>query len=109
MADKKKSVTSRFNFSKGLVLGLVLFYFNHPALRITARAKNKIRHDQVALFNVDSALLALENIELPLDANPPIPSPLGLCRRTNSIRKIPEIAHAQDKSGMIIFFNYYAG
>ena len=53
-------------------------YFNQPALRITARVKNKIRHDQVALFKVDSALLALVNIELPLDASPPIPSPFGL-------------------------------
>ena len=53
-------------------------YFNHPALRIIARVKNKIRHAQVALFNVDSALLALVNIELPLDAKPPIPSPFGL-------------------------------
>ena len=53
-------------------------YFNQPALRITARVKNKIRHAQVALFNVDSALLALVNIELPLDARPPIPSPFGL-------------------------------
>ena len=70
---------------------------------MTARDKNKIRHAQVALFNVDSALLALVNIELPLDASPPIPSPFGLWRRTNSIRKTPEIAHAQDKSGMIIF------
>ena len=62
----------------------------------------------MALFKVDSALLALVNIELPLEARPPIPSPFGLWRRTNSIRKTPEIAHAQDKSGMIIFI-YYAG
>ena len=53
-------------------------YFNHPALRIIARVRNKIRQAQVALFNVDSALPALENIELPLEARPPIPSPLGL-------------------------------
>ena len=53
-------------------------YVNQPALRIIARVKNKIRHDQVALFKVDSALLALVNIELPLDASPPIPSPFGL-------------------------------
>ena len=79
-------------------------YFNHPALRITARARNKIRQVQVALFNVDSALLALVNIELPLDARPPIPSPFGLWRRTNRIRKTPEIAHAQDKRGMIIIY-----
>ena len=54
------------------------FYFNHPALRMMARVRNKIRHAQVALFKVDSALLALVNIELPLDARPPIPSPFGL-------------------------------
>ena len=70
---------------------------------MTARVKNKIRHAQVALFKVDSALLALVNIELPLDAKPPIPSPFGLWRRTNSIRKTPEIAHAQDKIGISIF------
>tara|TARA_Y100001968_G_scaffold288630_1_gene291031 strand:+ start:2493 stop:2630 length:138 start_codon:yes stop_codon:yes gene_type:complete len=43
-----------------------------------ARKRNKLRQVQVALFKVDSALLALENIELPLAAIPPIPSPLGL-------------------------------
>ena len=43
-----------------------------------ARDRNKIRHAHVALLKVDSALLALENIELPLDASPPIPSPFGL-------------------------------
>ena len=57
---------------------IIYFYSNHPALRITARDKNKIRHAQVALFKVDSALLALVNIELPLEARPPIPSPFGL-------------------------------
>ena len=65
------------NFKKDLKIKL-LNYFNHPALRITARAKNKIRQAQVALFKVDSALLALVNMELPLDAKPPIPSPFGL-------------------------------
>ena len=60
-------------------LNIILqIYFNHPALRITARDKNKIRHVQVALFKVDSALPALVNIELPLEARPPIPSPFGL-------------------------------
>ena len=57
---------------------IVNFHFNHPALRITARLKNNMRQIQVALFKVDSALLALVNIELPLDASPPIPSPFGL-------------------------------
>ena len=45
---------------------------------MTARVKKRVRQNQVALFNVDSALLALVNIELPLDASPPIPSPFGL-------------------------------
>ena len=53
-------------------------YFNHPALITTARVKKKIRHVQVALFKVDSALPALVKIELPLEASPPIPSPFGL-------------------------------
>tara|TARA_B100000579_G_scaffold394367_1_gene371681 strand:- start:187 stop:405 length:219 start_codon:yes stop_codon:yes gene_type:complete len=65
-------------FIKIILIKLKNYYFNHPALRITARVKNKIRHDQVALFNEDSALLALVNIELPLEARPPIPSPFGL-------------------------------
>ena len=43
-----------------------------------ARLKNIVKHVQVALFRVASALLALENIELPLAAIPPIPSPFGL-------------------------------
>ena len=86
-----------------------MFYFNQPALRITASNKNNIRQNHVALFNVDSALLALVNMELPLDASPPIPSPFGLWRRTNSIRKTPEITHAQDKSVMIICVLNYAG
>ena len=75
---------------------------------MTARDKNIIRNAQVDLFKVDSALLALENIELPLEASPPIPSPFGLWRSTNSIKKTPEIAQAQDKSGIIIFL-FYAG
>ena len=58
---------------------------------------------QVILFSDASALLALVNIELPLAAIPPIPSPFGLCRRTNKIKRIPEITHAQDKTEMIIF------
>ena len=53
-------------------------YCNHPALRIIARPRNKANENHVALFKDASALLALENIELPLAARPPIPSPLGL-------------------------------
>ena len=61
---------------------------------------------QVALFNDASALLALVNIELPLAAIPPIPSPLGLWSSTNSIRRIPDKAHIQ-VSIELIKFNYY--
>jgi hypothetical protein len=43
-----------------------------------ARDKNTIKMVQVILFSDASALLALVNIELPLAAIPPIPSPLGL-------------------------------
>ena len=71
--DKISGITLKKNLKMKLK-----FHFNHPALRITARVKNKIRHAHVALFKVDSALLALVNIELPLEANPPIPSPFGL-------------------------------
>ena len=40
--------------------------------------KNMIKKVQVILLREASALLALLNIELPLAAIPPIPSPLGL-------------------------------
>tara|TARA_B100001996_G_scaffold176942_1_gene135067 strand:- start:44 stop:220 length:177 start_codon:yes stop_codon:yes gene_type:complete len=52
---------------------------------------------QVILFSDASALLALVNIELPLAAIPPIPSPLGLWSKTKSIRSIPENTHIQLK------------
>ena len=52
--------------------------FNQPALRITARLMKIARHDQVMRLRVASALLALVNMELPLAASPPIPSPFGL-------------------------------
>ena len=59
-----------------------LFYFNfyeiQPALRVIAKNKNITKKIQVILLRDDSALLALLNIELPLAAIPPIPSPLGL-------------------------------
>ena len=54
------------------------FYEIQPALRIIARDRNKTKKVQVTLFKDASALLALLNIELPLAAIPPIPSPLGL-------------------------------
>jgi|TARA_A100001015_G_scaffold44467_1_gene48889 hypothetical protein len=60
-----------------------------------ARDKNIIKIVQVILFSDASALLALVNIELPLAAIPPIPSPLGLCSRTKSINSIPELTHIQ--------------
>tara|TARA_B100000700_G_C14366654_1_gene543998 strand:+ start:294 stop:506 length:213 start_codon:yes stop_codon:yes gene_type:complete len=63
-----------------------------------ASTKKIVKQVQVALFRVDSALLALENIELPLAAIPPIPSPLGLCKRTKSIKIKPEEIHIQERT-----------
>jgi len=51
---------------------------SQPALSITAKDIKIANTAQVALLRLDSALLELENIELPLAANPPIPSPFGL-------------------------------
>ena len=76
---------------------LIKPYEIHPALRITARTKNITKKVQVILLRDDSALLALLNIELPLAAIPPIPSPLGLCSKTKSIKRIPENTHIQLK------------
>tara|TARA_A100001388_G_C28296561_1_gene278970 strand:- start:182 stop:352 length:171 start_codon:yes stop_codon:yes gene_type:complete len=53
-------------------------YEIQPALRIIARDKKITKKVQVILLRDASALLALLNIELPLAAIPPIPSPLGL-------------------------------
>ena len=71
------------------------FYEIHPALRITARDKNITKKVQVILFSEASALLALLNIELPLAAIPPIPSPLGLWSKTKRIRRTPENTQIQ--------------
>ena len=60
-----------------------------------ARDKNIIKIVQVILFSDASALLALVNIELPLAAIPPIPSPFGLCSKTKRIRRRPELTHIQ--------------
>tara|TARA_B100000161_G_scaffold175676_1_gene126208 strand:+ start:190 stop:366 length:177 start_codon:yes stop_codon:yes gene_type:complete len=49
----------------------------------------------VILLREASALLALLNIELPLAAIPPIPSPFGLCSKTKSISRTPENTHIQ--------------
>tara|TARA_Y100001968_G_scaffold314740_1_gene340491 strand:+ start:1856 stop:2080 length:225 start_codon:yes stop_codon:yes gene_type:complete len=68
-----------------------------------ARTKNIVKQVHVALFRVDSALLALENIELPLAAKPPIPSPFGLCKSTSSISKRPVEIHTQERIEMSIF------
>ena len=57
---------------------LMQTYEIQPALRIIARDKNIAKKVQVILLRDASALLALLNIELPLAAIPPIPSPLGL-------------------------------
>ena len=70
-------------------------YEIHPALRIIARVKNITKKVHVILFRDASALLALLNIELPLAAIPPIPSPLGLCSKTKSISRTPEKTHIQ--------------
>ena len=57
---------------------LYKLYEIKPALRIIASDKKTIKKVQVILFRDASALLALLNIELPLAAIPPIPSPFGL-------------------------------
>ena len=57
---------------------LFFYYEIQPALRIIAKDKNITKKVQVILLREASALLALLNIELPLAAIPPIPSPLGL-------------------------------
>tara|TARA_B100000886_G_scaffold125387_1_gene84463 strand:- start:223 stop:450 length:228 start_codon:yes stop_codon:yes gene_type:complete len=72
-------------------------YEIHPALKITARDKNIIKKVQVILLRDASALLALLNIELPLAAIPPIPSPFGLWSKTKKIRRTPENTHIQLK------------
>ena len=74
---------------------LLNYYDIQPALRIIARDKNIIKKVQVILFREASALLALLNIELPLAAIPPIPSPLGLWSKTKRMRITPEKTHIQ--------------
>ena len=80
---------------------LFKFYEIHPALRIIARDKNITKKVQVILLRDASALLALLNIELPLAAIPPIPSPFGLWSKTKNIRRIPEKNHIQLKIWII--------
>ena len=76
-------------------------YEIQPALRIIARDKNMIKNVQVILLRDASALLALLNIELPLAAIPPIPSPLGLWSKTKRTRRTPENTHIQLKIWII--------
>ena len=80
-----------------MILFLFNFYEIQPALRIIARDKNITKKVQVILLRDASALLALLNIELPLAAIPPIPSPLGLWSKTRSIRRTPDKTHIQLK------------
>ena len=84
-----------------MILFLCKPYEIQPALRIIARDKNIIKKVQVILLRDASALLALLNMELPLAAIPPIPSPLGLWSKTKSIRKAPEDTHIQLKIWVI--------
>ena len=81
---------------------LFIIYEIQPALRIIARDKNTTKKVQVILLRDASALLALLNIELPLAAIPPIPSPLGLWSKTKSIRITPENTHIQLKIWVIV-------
>ena len=81
---------------------LLNFYEIQPALRIIARNKNIIKKVQVILFRDASALLALLNIELPLAAIPPIPSPFGLWSKTKIIRITPENTHIQLRIWIIV-------
>ena len=74
-----------------------LLYEIHPALRIIAKDKNITKKIQVILLRDASALLALLNIELPLAAIPPIPSPLGLWSKTKRISRTPDNTHIQLK------------
>jgi len=76
-------------------------YEIQPALRIIARDKNITKKVQVILFRDASALLALLNIELPLAAIPPIPSPLGLWSKTKNIKRTPDNTHIQLKIWII--------
>ena len=84
-----------------MILFFVQFYEIQPALRIIASDKNITKKVQVILFRDASALLALLNIELPLAAIPPIPSPLGLWSKTKRIRRTPENTHIQLKIWII--------
>ena len=87
--------TSKFSAYEPCHCGFLSCFvqLNQPALRITANDRNRARQVQVNRFNVASALLALLNMELPLAANPPMPSPLGLCSSTKTISRMPATVH----------------
>ena len=85
-----------------MILFLCDHYVIQPALRIIARDKKIIKKAQVILLRDASALLALLNIELPLAAIPPIPSPLGLWSKTKIIRRSPDNTHIQLKIWIIV-------
>ena len=82
-------------------LFLFKIYEIQPALRIIASDKNITKNVHVILLREASALLALLNMELPLAAIPPIPSPLGLWSKTKKIRITPEKTHIQLKTWII--------
>ena len=75
----------------------LLSQLNQPAERITARLRKMAKQVHVNLLRVDSALLALLNIELPLAASPPMPSPLGLCSKTRRMRISPVPIQVQER------------
>ena len=61
------------------------------------------------LFSVASALLALLNMELPLAASPPMPSPFGLWRSTNTMSSKPLPIHVQDRIEVSIIRRFGEG
>ena len=95
----------KFKIIEDYFFCLEVVYLSHPALSITAKLRNIDRQIHVALFKEASALLALVNIELPLAAMPPIPSPFGLCSRTRSTRSKPNPIQVQES--IVINMIYY--
>ena len=63
----------------------------------------------MSLFSVASALLALLNMELPLAASPPMPSPFGLWRSTNTMSSKPLPIHVQDRIEVSIIRRFGEG
>ncbi|KZR85432.1 hypothetical protein MITS9509_03000 [Synechococcus sp. MIT S9509] len=91
----------------GLLLPALLIQFSQPALRITASVRKMARVVQVIRLRVASALLALVKEVLPLAASPPMPSPLGLCSRTNRISKRPLPIQIQERT-VVTMSRFYA-